>query len=1196
MIIQGPDGQKFWKEISEFKLPEGGRKLTFFSRGLFGFGIATLGFGYLYFQAEQNPNSRYGKIFETFVTDPIRSLQAVNSIESKYSTIENFIMKRILTKNIPEILIKEHRILNRISQINSTKALTQSNIIKEYYEKDYTGIITNLLTYYTPKKYYHNPDFINGIGLIVLRKQFNELTNEREKLKFFLNISYTLLEKIKLKNDNDCMISYILLLNDLQHWLECCTFKENDIENINEISDKLWKRIDEEGMKPYFLKNTRIHSQDDIMKARKIVSNVTGIYNYRINNHKTIRYSKELSLVEDIKKPVDTTLFILNEDDQTIDKDKYLKLFKKQLLNEKEIYFKTKNFLRHSKKRLTAENIIYNLNWISIIEKNYVKYYDVLEEGIVKNFLSLFTPKDISIIIHNEVIRMLNEGQNLVDYMIFENGVTKAILQNTQRKFIDDIFDHDNKLHREVFKRYIEIFIYPEIRRTYRPREYWIKICNDLNIHPDISKPFSEVSISQVKEKLAIFISRIISESCILTKEQINKITKLHPELKLPNIFLNRELKIFSIKDVEKEKSIKELTTEESRDTNKFFSINRKFLQYLDIYQFENLIFYSGNEMPMIVPPRPFLDYGKGGPLYTINCNIIRDKVEYKKILVEEQMKMRLKNKYQGRPVWDAINELSSVPWKINKPILEIMLFIFGNKTFNIENEKYLENLGFPLNKSVINIPTINEHIDLKKVKEGEIDKASFAKFFKLKEQMENKKNKMNSLTFWMLYRLAMANHFKDYVLYFPHNMDFRGRVYPTSPYLSHMGDDVSRSLLIFAQGRKLGQNGLRWLKLHCINLTGFLKKEPIEKRLEYVEEILESKIRDSARNPLNGSKWWMESEDPWQTLTACIEIDNAMNSPDPAEFVSYMPIHQDGSCNGLQHYAALGRDKEGGAEVNLLPADRPADIYSGVAARVDSKREIDEKSEDEGLKKIALLLREEIPEKLPRKLLKQTVMTTVYGVTEYGAVLQIAKQLRNLGVNEDHIGTIATYLKTKTLTSLSESFETSMALKEWFRKCASTISGIKKSVEWVTPLGLPVYQPYMKEETFDDKSYYIPMTSKQTNAFPPNYVHSLDSTHMMLTALSCTSRNITFAAVHDCFWTHARTVEEMNLITREEFIKLHKQPLVNDLACHFKETYINNGEIDEKMKEKLKKVFDYKIKKGELDIDEIMNSTYFFS
>lgn len=56
-----------------------------------------------------------------------------------------------------------------------------------------------------------------------------------------------------------------------------------------------------------------------------------------------------------------------------------------------------------------------------------------------------------------------------------------------------------------------------------------------------------------------------------------------------------------------------------------------------------------------------------------------------------------------------------------------------------------------------------------------------------------------------------------------------------------------------------------------------------------------------------------------------------------PPAFVSHLPIHQDGSCNGLQHYAALGRDEEGGKEVNLLPTEKPSDVYSSVATRYDS-------------------------------------------------------------------------------------------------------------------------------------------------------------------------------------------------------------------------------------------------------------------
>lgn len=53
------------------------------------------------------------------------------------------------------------------------------------------------------------------------------------------------------------------------------------------------------------------------------------------------------------------------------------------------------------------------------------------------------------------------------------------------------------------------------------------------------------------------------------------------------------------------------------------------------------------------------------------------------------------------------------------------------------------------------------------------------------------------------------------------------------------------------------------------------------------------------------------------------------------AEYVSHFPIHQDGSCNGLQHYAALGGDSAGAYSVNLSPSPSPQDVYSAVVALV---------------------------------------------------------------------------------------------------------------------------------------------------------------------------------------------------------------------------------------------------------------------
>jgi DNA-dependent RNA polymerase len=64
----------------------------------------------------------------------------------------------------------------------------------------------------------------------------------------------------------------------------------------------------------------------------------------------------------------------------------------------------------------------------------------------------------------------------------------------------------------------------------------------------------------------------------------------------------------------------------------------------------------------------------------------------------------------------------------------------------------------------------------------------------------------------------------------------------------------------------------------------------------------------------------WTEADSPWQLLAVCMDIAAALRSGDPATYCSRLPVHQDGSCNGLQHYAALGRDAWGGSAVNLTP------------------------------------------------------------------------------------------------------------------------------------------------------------------------------------------------------------------------------------------------------------------------------------
>lgn len=66
-------------------------------------------------------------------------------------------------------------------------------------------------------------------------------------------------------------------------------------------------------------------------------------------------------------------------------------------------------------------------------------------------------------------------------------------------------------------------------------------------------------------------------------------------------------------------------------------------------------------------------------------------------------------------------------------------------------------------------------------------------------------------------------DYLNEDAFYFPHNLDFRGRAYPMHPSLNHLGADLSRGLLHFADAKPLGPDGLRWLEISVSKLDGFV-------------------------------------------------------------------------------------------------------------------------------------------------------------------------------------------------------------------------------------------------------------------------------------------------------------------------------------------------------------------------------------
>ncbi|KAF3033309.1 DNA-directed RNA polymerase [Didymella heteroderae] len=594
--------------------------------------------------------------------------------------------------------------------------------------------------------------------------------------------------------------------------------------------------------------------------------------------------------------------------------------------------------------------------------------------------------------------------------------------------------------------------------------------------------------------------------------------------------------------------------------------------------------------LPMVVPPKPWSSFDNGG-YYTMSTKVVRQKAG------DQSQKAYASTAIDNgdmKQVLAGLDVLGKVPWQINKPVFDVMAEVW--------------NSGEAL------AGIVPEKVDMERPADPPADADFIARTAwgkKLKEY-ENYKSGLHAQRCFQNFQLevasAMAN---EKEMYFPHSVDFRGRAYPIPPILNHIGSDVARGLLKFANGKELGSVGLQWLKVHLANLAGF-DKASLRDREQFAMDNM-NEIIDSATNPLGGRRWWAKAEDPWQCLACCMELKNAFDLPDPTRYVSQLPVHQDGTCNGLQHYAALGGDQAGARQVNLEPSDRPQDIYTGVAELV--KEMVDIEAEQ------GVVAAKFIQGHISRKVVKRTVMTNVYGVTFMGAKQQVHDELKHMFPNFKEtkelrsLIAVAMYVAYKIFEALGKIFNGAQEIQYWLGECGDRITtsitaeqvqqikrafegkaptvqkkyraekiskssakGLQKAAEvfktgiiWTTPLKMPIVQPYRKDSVTTIRTPLQDITvqkraasdivdkRKQLQAFPPNFIHSLDASHMLLSALKCDEMGLDFAAVHDSFWTHACDIPNLNVILRDAFVRMHSEDITKRLAAEFGARYADN-------------------------------------
>lgn len=444
----------------------------------------------------------------------------------------------------------------------------------------------------------------------------------------------------------------------------------------------------------------------------------------------------------------------------------------------------------------------------------------------------------------------------------------------------------------------------------------------------------------------------------------------------------------------------------------------------------------------------------------------------------------------------------------------------------------------------------------------------------------------------WGRYKAAIqtAHTFRDYPeLYFVYFLDSRGRAYPLTYGISPQGSDIQKALLKFAKGKPLrDQAAVDWFLINGANRWGF-DKAPLAERAQWVRDRKEQ-IIGMATDPL-GNDEWRNADKPLQFLAWAFEFKAWCEDPD--NFESAIPVGLDGSCNGLQHFSAMLRDEVGGEATNLRDLPQMQDIYQRVA-NVTMERLKADKSGNPMVDKW-------IAHGVKRSVVKRSVMTTPYGVTKQSATKYVTEDYLNPEnvFEKSERPAAARLLMSHAWSAIGDVVTKSREAMNWLHASAKTI--IKSQgdsdegvISWVTPSGFPASQAYYELDTyriecklFGEARLSIKVVGegndtsvdRHASGMAPNFVHSMDASHMHIVAAAAADLGIdALAMIHDDFGTHAADTQRFFMLIRMMFVDMYTK---HDPLQAFHERYPETVPPPPK---------------GTLNLEEVLSSDYFFS
>lgn len=582
------------------------------------------------------------------------------------------------------------------------------------------------------------------------------------------------------------------------------------------------------------------------------------------------------------------------------------------------------------------------------------------------------------------------------------------------------------------------------------------------------------------------------------------------------------------------------------------------------------------------------------------NKNVVGGYIDFQYGMIRSNFKIKDYSLY-SKNIFKSLNFIQSTAWKINEDLVNII----DNDLKKPKKEDFIKN-DFPnelfkLSKFEINL---KEEHDLTKEEVSELKDTRIrfnesAVFYNsdLKD-FQTATGKYRSVKM----AVDIAKSYIGDTIYFPHNYDFRGRVYPIPVLLSPQGGDAVKSMLLFANVESPTARGIEWSFAYLTSLYGD-DKIPFKERVKKGKQLLEVDYKTA--------------DEPYQFLSTQLELKKWVKDKN---YKINIAVHLDACCSGSQFISSITGDRNGCISTNVIPSYdvngnfERRDVYEMVAKisidLINKKIKIlDNLKEKDVCKLFKKLL-----EKNGRKICKKPTMVKNYGGTSMGRADIIEDELKGLKVDREHRTKKNIYKLAKIVgDAILSVLEGAKEFEKYIHKMNNIIAKDGNPVKWVTADGFIVIHTKNKELKSKQVSILLPSSRKRTtilkkvysedidsskmrSSISPNFTHSLDAEFLRRVALHIDIIEITSASfIHDSFGCTPNNVDSLLEVLKEEFRLLVKRnPLTLldvQLRRQVKKTPKNTKMLSKIVIPNLR---GFDLKRGDLDV--VLNSEWFFS